>query len=103
MKYHTDVPSTIPSLHTWIRLRGENLQFLADASVRFVRGTKTTYVFTYILPLFVSFFIRLGLNKYEIEQAQSESERKRERNSIEILGNKGEKNTDRRTRETKER
>lgn len=91
MKYHTDVPSTIPSLHTWIRLRGENLQFLADASVRFVRGTKTTYVFTYILPLFVSFFIRLGLNKYEIEQAQSESEKKKEREREKFHRNIGKK------------
>lgn len=78
MKYHTDnVPSTIPSLHTWIRLR-ENLQFLADASVR---GRKTIYC-RYFSITYNRF--SFGLNKYEIEQGQRE--RERERNSIEILG-----------------
>lgn len=71
MKYHTDnVPSTIPSLHTWIRLR-ENLQFLADASVR---GRKTIY-YRYFSITYNRF--SFGLNKYEIEQGQREREREK--------------------------
>lgn len=86
MKYHTDVPSTIPSLHTWIRLRESPISRGCICSIR-PRKENNLCIYLYS-PLLVSFFIRLGLNKYRTKYKR---EGGRERNSIEILGKKGEK------------
>lgn len=66
MKYHTDVPSTIPSLHTWIRLRGRESPISRGCICSIRPSNKENnlpYLPTYS-PSPISFFIRLGLNKY---------------------------------------